>query len=129
MRIKELLESTAPLMYHVSSNANQKSILSQGLLPKNKEHLNIERIPGVYLFAKLDSAVDWAFWSALHEQQRMDILQVALPADYNIKKDSHPEMKEFDAYVGYDPIAPTQLKVLKTQPVPKSAKEAPPFSN
>lgn len=129
MRIRELLESTAQVMYHVSRNANQKSILAQGLLAKNKEHLNIERTPGVYLFARLDSAVDWAFWAALYEQQSMDIWQVALPTDYDIKKDSHPEMKDFDAYVGYDTILPKQLKVLKIQPAPKSAKEAPPFSN
>lgn len=86
MRIRELLESTARVMYHVSRNANQKSILAQGLLAKNKEHLNIKRTPGVYLFARLDSAIDWAFWTALHEQQSMDIWQVTLPTDYDIKK-------------------------------------------
>ena len=129
MRIKELLESTAQVMYHVSNSTNRDSILSQGLLPQNKKDLNIKRTPGVYLFAKLNFAVDWAFWLALHEHQSMDIWQVTLPTDYNIKKDSHPEMKDFDAYVGYNTVSPKQLKVLKIQPVPKSAKEAPPFSN
>lgn len=38
-------------------------------------------------------------------------------------------MKEWDAYIGYDTILPKQLKVLKIQSVPKSAKEAPLFSN
>jgi len=116
-------------MYHVSKNANQESILHNGLQPRNQEHSNINRIPGIYLFSSLDSAIDWAFWDALHQKQSMDIWEVTLPSDYDLKKDSHPEMKEWNADVGYSPIASNLLRVIKTQQVPNSAKERPPFSN
>jgi hypothetical protein len=129
MRIRELLESTAQVMYHVSRNTNQKSILNHGLSPQNKEHTNISRVPGVYLFSSTDSAIDWAFWSAFHYKQSMDIWEVSLPNDYDLEKDTHPEMENFNAYVGYTPIDANNLNLIKTQPVPKSVKEAPPFSN
>jgi len=126
MRISEI-ESDNRVMYHVSKSTNRQGILDNGFLVKSKEHTNIKRTPGVYLFSSLDWAIDWAFWFALDEKQNMDIWEVVLPKDYQLKVDRHPEMKKFNAFVGYAPISPEHLRVIKTQPVPKSANEAPPF--
>lgn len=105
-------------LYHVSASDNRENILSIGLQPAIKLDLNIKRRPGVYMFSTLEAAKEWAYWMAVHYRHSMDIWKITLPDEYALEKDTHPEMREFNAYVGYDPISVNELDLFKTQEVP-----------
>lgn len=113
MRAYEFLtESKVRILYHVSKESNRTSILANGLEARNQEDLNIHRKPGVYLFSSLDDAREWAHWGKLTYKEPYDIWKVVLPSDYELTKDSHPEMKDFNSYVGYDTILNDTIKLL-----------------
>lgn len=111
--VSEALDQPTTL-YHVSKSSNRDSILNNGLLPRNKEDLNIHRRPGVYMFSLLADAKEWAHWGKLTYSEPYDIWKISLPGDYRIVKDSHPEMQEFSAVVVYDPIPANWLTLDRT---------------
>lgn len=113
MKIFEVT-STPKYMYHVSKQSNRDSIGKQGLLPLNKEDLNIIRKPGVYLFSDVNDAKEWAHWGKITYREPHDIWQVSIPLQYKLTKDKHPEMKSFSSYIGYDSIPPDRIKALST---------------
>ena len=120
--------NTPKIMYHVSRSKNRKGILARGLEPRTQEFTNVKRKPGVYLFANIEDAVDWAFWFAFDIHEAVDIFEVRLPEGYNLEPETHPEMTEiYDAWIGYDPIPAQSLTIKKVQEPAKSSFEAPPF--
>lgn len=128
-KLKESINYPASrVVYHTSNSANRDSILKAGLVPQNVEHSNIARTPGVYVFNTLLHAADWAFWDSLHKKVPIDIWKISLPGSYILKKDTYPDMKEFDAYVSHENIPAEWIELVKEQPVPKSVKDAPPYA-
>lgn len=129
MRAKEFLkEETGYVMYHVSKMSNRNSIQSIGFTPRNQEYDNISRVPGIYMFETLEQAVDWAYWFALDAQENIDIWKINLPKNYKLVPDDHEDMDIYNAYIGYDPIGPEFIQLLKTQKKISSASNPPPYA-
>ena len=129
MRAKEFLkEETGHVMYHVSKTSNRNSIQSNGFTPRNQEYDNINRSPGIYMFETLEQAIDWAFWFAMDAQENIDIWKINLPKNYKLVVDNHEDMDIYNAYIGYTPIAPELIQLIKTQKKISSTRNAPPFA-
>lgn len=113
MKVNEIIVETKSSFYHVSKSTNRKGILQRGLIPQNKEDLNIRRKPGVFLFQSFDDASEWAYWGKMtYPKEEFDIWRVELPERYHITRDLHPEMTEFSSFVGYDPIPPNNINLI-----------------
>lgn len=115
-------------MWHVSPTKNRKSILQTGLQARNQEFANIERSPGIYLFATLDQAADWAYWFSFTEGKSTDVWEISLPRTYQLTADSHPEMDIYNSFIGFENIAPAQLRIVKTQKAVANTLDSPPAS-
>ena len=112
-------------LYHTSPRENRASIQSTGLEPRIQMFVNIKRRPGIYMFETLPQAREWAYWSAATDLQPHDIWEIKLPHSYRLVRDRHAEMDIYNAVIGYDNIAPQQVKLIKTQGVPRSLKNSP----
>lgn len=118
---------TGIAMFHVSPEQNRGSILAHGLQLLVREHENIARAPAVYLLETLEQAEDYAFWFALHHQKVIDIWQVDDVDPGGLQPDDYPDMRDYDSWKGFAPVEAERLHLVKTQPLPKNASEAPPF--
>ncbi len=118
MRAREF-ESTR-VLYHTSPKTNRASIMGSGLEPRIQQYHEIQRKPGVYMFETLPQAREWAYWSAVTDAEPFDIWAITVPGSYQLIRDRHPDMDIYNAVIGYETVPPEQLRLIKTQGVPKS---------
>jgi len=112
-------------MWHVSPSRNRASILSYGLKPQAVS--DRKRKPGIYMFADKFQAREWAWVEAEGYAQAEDIWEIVLPTSYILDTDTHPDLVNYNAYIGYEPIPVAQLQLIETQDVPKEGEEPPYF--
>jgi 8-oxo-dGTP pyrophosphatase MutT (NUDIX family) len=116
------------VMYHLSRRTNRGSIKRDGLVPQIKEYKNIQRRPGIFMFQTVEQAKDYGYFFAQWVNQATDVWKVRIPKGYVLGRDQHPEMDDFDAWIGYEPIPPENIEVIDTILVPTSTTPAPPKS-
>jgi len=88
------------------------------LIPQNVEELGVEREPGVYLFADLESANDWnnsssEMRSVLGEDGKNDIWKVTIPSTFKLYPDEASDMQEDDSWYTDKPIPASWLSLIK----------------
>src|SRR5208337_1536986 len=113
------------IMYHVSRRTNRGKIRAEGLRPLIKEFKEVEREPGVFLFATWAIALEWAWYHAQYVNQPIDVWEVVLPEGYKLSPDTHKDMKDFNAWVGREPIPAGNLKLERTTLIPKPGDQPP----
>lgn len=108
-------------LYHVTRSRNRLSIRQRGLVPKIKEYPHISRRPGIFVFETLSQARDWAYYSTIEEGDSMDVWQIDLGRMHGLQPHADPskEMQEvYDAWVIYEPIPPSDIKLVYVERYP-----------
>src|SRR5208337_2533023 len=113
------------IMYHVSRRTNRGKIRAEGLRPLIKEFKEVEREPGVFLFATWAIALEWAWYHAQYVNQPIDVWEVVLPEGYKLSPDTYKDMKDINAWVGREPIPAGNLKLERTTLIPKPGDQPP----